>query len=264
MITLHTFASGSEGNCLLISADGTHLLLDAGISTRRIKTALAALGLTVDDLSGILITHEHTDHIGGLQTLVKHHRVPLYASAATARQIAYRVAGAEPLLRGVESGQDFAVGSCRVTAFATSHDAAGSQDYRIDTPDGAVGALTDTGYVTDEARSALRGVDLLVLESNHDVEWLLSGPYPYSLKQRILSDFGHLSNDAAAAFAAEMAHAGTQEIILAHLSRENNTPIRAWDTVARALDAQGLSPRLSVAPRKELSSYSVEVTGCRK
>lgn len=264
MFTVHTLASGSEGNCLLLSTGDTHLLLDAGISTRRIKTALSELNLTVDALSGILITHEHSDHICGLQTLLKHHAIPLYTGAATARQISYRVAGAEPLLHSVASGEVFSVGHCRVTAFATSHDAAGSLDYRIDTPSGSFGAITDTGYVTEEARNALKGVELLLLESNHDVEWLQSGPYPYSLKQRILSDFGHLSNDAAASFAVEMTRSGTREIILAHLSRENNTPARAQETVQRALCAAGLKPRLSVAPRRELTRYCVEECVCRK
>ncbi|MBQ0037805.1 MAG: MBL fold metallo-hydrolase [Clostridiales bacterium] len=264
MFTVHTLSSGSEGNSTLFSADGTHLLIDAGISARRIKTALAQLGLGADDLAGILITHEHSDHICGLQTLLKHHRVPLYANAATARQITYRVAGAAPLLHNIESGQDCAIGTCRITAFATSHDTAASQDYRIDTVCGAAGILTDTGYVTDEARSALRGVNLLVLESNHDIEMLQEGPYPYPLKQRILSDFGHLSNDAAAAFAVEMAQCGTTEIVLAHLSKENNTPAQAEHTVQRALRAAGLSPRLGVAPRKELHRYQVEVSVCKR
>ena len=136
--------------------------------------------------------------------MVKHHRIPIYTSPGTARQLAYRIAGIEPLLRPVEPGTVFSVGDCRVTVFRTSHDAAQSVDYRVD-GSAAVGFLTDTGFVTPEAEAALAGVDTLVLESNHDVEWLRSGPYPYSLKARILGDEGHLSNDAAAEFAARMA-----------------------------------------------------------
>ena len=117
---------------------------------------------------------------------------------------------------------------------------------------------------TDEAHDTLMGVDLLVLESNHDIEWLRSGPYPYYLKERILGAYGHLSNDDAARFAAEMAQRGTKEIVLAHLSRENNTPARALDTVQRALDAAGCAVRLSAAPRCELCRYEVEVSPCRK
>ena len=247
-MTLHTLSSGSQGNCLLLSDGGTHILVDAGISTRRIKTGLAQLELSMDELDGILITHEHTDHISGLATLIKHHTVPLYASPGTARQLAYRLAGVEPLLRPRDPGTEFCIGSCRVTAFATSHDAA-----------------QDTGYVTPEAEEVLPGVGLLVLESNHDVDRLRSGPYPYSLKQRVLGSQGHLSNEDAAAFAARMATCGTECIVLAHLSKENNTPQLAYDAVDRALRAGGARVRLYVAPRDELSpAYETERTPCRR
>ena len=252
----------SEGNCLLLSDGGVHLLLDAGISTRRIKAGLLQLGLTMADVDGVLITHEHSDHVSGLQTMVKHHRIPIYTSPGTARQLAYRIAGIESLLRPVEPGTVFSVGDCRVTVFRTSHDAAQSVDYRVD-GSAAVGFLTDTGFVTPEAEAALAGVDTLVLESNHDVEWLRSGPYPYSLKARILGDEGHLSNDAAAEFAARMARCGTRCIILAHLSRENNTPQRAWDTVQRRLNTVEAEVLLEVAPRSEVSPpYGMEVPVC--
>ena len=262
LMTIHTLASGSEGNCLLLSDGGVHLLLDAGISTRRIKAGLLQLGLTMADVDGVLITHEHSDHVSGLQTMVKHHRIPIYTSPGTARQLAYRIAGIESLLRPVEPGTVFSVGDCRVTVFRTSHDAAQSVDYRVD-GSAAVGFLTDTGFVTPEAEAALAGVDTLVLESNHDVEWLRSGPYPYSLKARILGDEGHLSNDAAAEFAARMARCGTRCIILAHLSRENNTPQRAWDTVQRRLNTVEAEVLLEVAPRSEVSlPYGMEVPVC--
>ena len=153
-MTLHTLSSGSQGNCLLLSDGDTHILVDAGISTRRIKAGLAQLELSMDELDGILITHEHTDHISGLATLIKHHSIPLYTSPGTARQLAYRLAGVEPLLRPRDPGTEFCIGSCRVTAFATSHDAAQSMDYRID-GSGSVGILTDTGYVTPEAVRAV-------------------------------------------------------------------------------------------------------------
>jgi len=265
LLRLHTLASGSEGNCLLLSQEDTHLLVDAGISLRRIKTALAQLGLSMADISGILLTHEHSDHTCALATLIKHHDTPLYASAGTAQPLRQRLNHPLPQLHLVRSGDVLHIGSCRVSVFATSHDTGESVDYRIDSPDGSVGVLTDTGFVPPEAMQALQGVELLVLESNHDVEWLLSGPYPYYLKDRILSRRGHLSNEDAAAFAVDMARCGTREIVLAHLSRENNTPQRALDTVQRALDAAGLRVRLSVAPRGELSQcYEPEGCTCRK
>lgn len=265
-MTLHTLASGSEGNCLLVASGSTRLLVDAGISLRRIKTALAQLGLTVDQLSGILLTHSHADHVAALQTLVKHHTVPIYASYDTAQSLCKRVAGLAPLLRTVERSTVFPLGDCRITVFPTSHDAPGSVDYRIDGTEGSVGVLTDTGYVTQRAAEALEGVELLVLESNHDPDWLRSGPYPYHLKQRILGEEGHLSNEDAAHFAAQMARCGTQQIVLAHLSRENNTPARALETVQRHMAAEDLGHvRITVAPRGELSeAYRTEGQLCRK
>lgn len=241
MITVHTLASGSEGNCLVIDAEGTRILVDAGISTRRIKTTLEQLGIALAQVDAILITHEHSDHISGLQTLVKRHRIPIYASPATACQLAWRIAGIGPMLRDVQRLTPFTVGAARITPFETSHDAAGSIDYRIDAAGGSVGILTDTGLITDEAADVLAGAALLMLESNHDEECLRSGPYPYSLKQRIL---------------------GTREIVLAHLSRENNTPAMALERVGRALSGTGV--RLSAAPRRELGGpYIVEVSNAK-
>ena len=251
MITLHTFASGSEGNCLLLSRDGTHLLVDAGISARRITAALASLGLRPEKLSGILLTHAHSDHIAGLQTLCRCRDIPLFASAGTARQIAYRTAGAERLLRTVHCGETFSLGSFTVTPFPASHDAGDCVDYRLDGGGVGVGILTDTGTVLPEAAQVLEGAALLVLESNHDVDMLRTGPYPYQLKERILSDYGHLSNESAAAFAARMAQCGTRQIVLAHLSKENNTPALALAAVSAAVAPWGTA--VEVAPRSEVS-----------
>ena len=263
MITLHTIASGSEGNCALLSAGDTHLLLDAGISCRRIAAALDELGLAPADVTAVLITHDHSDHICGLDTMSRRWRTPVYASPAAARQLAYRIAGVSPLLHEVPCGAPFAIGDFTVTAFPTSHDGHGGVDYRFDCGGASAGALTDTGYVTDEARQTLSCVELLVLESNHDVERLRWGPYPYPLKRRILSDLGHLSNDAAAEFAAQLARSGTRQIVLAHLSKENNTPQLALEAVCMALTGMGVA--VEVAPRGELSHpYVAEGLTCRR
>lgn len=263
MITLHTLASGSEGNCLLLSAGGVHLLVDAGISARRIRQSLALLGLTPDDLAAVLVTHEHTDHTAGLATLLKNHPLPLYATGGTALCLRPRLPMLDRCLHPVSAGSVFSLGPVQVTVFPTSHDAGESVDYRIDCGGASVGILTDTGFVPEPAAAALTGVDLLVLESNHDVEWLLSGPYPYPLKQRILGQRGHLSNEDAAAFARRMAEGGTRRFVLAHLSRENNTPARALQVMTAAL--AGLDAAVTVAPRGELSDgYETEVTPCRR
>ena len=263
-MTLHTIASGSEGNCLLVSCGGCHVLLDAGISARRITAALAALGLTERDLDAILLTHAHHDHVAALGTWCKRHPTALYATAGTAAEVAAKCAAAQPYLRTLTPEVSFRVGAISITAFPTSHDAWGSVGYRLESEAGSMGLLTDSGYVTEPARHILTGVDLLVLESNHDADWLRAGPYPYYLKERIAGPRGHLSNDDAARFAAEMALHGTKEIVLAHLSRENNTPQRALDTVQRSLSAAGCALRLTAAPRCDICRYEVEGSPCRK
>ena len=263
MLTVHTLASGSEGNCLLLSGGGVHLLVDAGISARRITASLRELGLSPRDVTAVLLTHEHTDHTAGLATLTKQYRLPLYASDGTAAALALRCPALRDVLHPIPRQYVFSLGDVDITVFPTSHDAAGGVDYRFDCLGASVGVLTDTGCVTSEAETALRGVRLLVLESNHDEEWLLSGPYPYYLKQRILGRRGHLSNDAAACFARWMAEEGTRQFVLAHLSKENNTPEKARQTVSYALD--GLDAAVTVAPRGEVSGpYTAEVRVCRE
>ena len=255
MTTVHTLASGSSGNAMLLSWEGGHLLVDAGISCRRVRQGLQALGLDLGDLDGIFITHTHSDHISGLQTLLKHTDCPVYASAQAGRDLLRRTVLLEERLQEAEG--TLWVKDCAVTAFPTSHDAPGSRGYRFDTPDGGFGLLTDSGFVTPEAAAVLPGVALAVLEANHDVETLRSGPYPYFLKKRILGPEGHLPNEEAAAFAVTLARAGAREIVLAHLSRENNTPAMALRAVETALSAAGLNPRLSAAPREGLGGACV-------
>ena len=157
-------------------------------------------------------------------------------------------------------GDALTVGSLRALPFRTSHDARESVGYRSESGDGSLAVLTDTGYITDEAHDLALGADTLLLEANHDVEMLTTGPYPYPLKRRILGEYGHLSNEAAAEFAVECVRAGTSDILLAHLSGENNTPSLAEYTVGRALQARGLSVRLAAAPRDTIS----EVHICRR
>ncbi len=249
-----TFASGSSGNAALLSFGDTHILIDMGISCRRITQALGELGLHAQELAAVLITHEHADHISGLTTYIKKYETPIVTTSATGRQLSYRIAGIEPRLRCVEWHEKCLVGDVEVTVLPTSHDCGGSCAFRFETPDGVLGYITDTGYIPGETAEKLLGADILFLESNHDVEMLRSGPYPYYLKQRVLGMQGHLSNDVAAAFAVDSARAGTKTIILAHLSEENNTPQVALNTVGRWLEAAGYGGTLVTAPRKEMSS----------
>ena len=263
MTTFRTIASGSSGNAALLEAGETRILIDMGISCRKLRSALAQAGTGLEALSAVLITHEHADHIAGLATYLKSYDAPILCTPGTARQLAYRLAGADRLLRPAGMGEAVEVGACQVTPLPTSHDCRESAAFRVDTPDGAVGYLTDTGYIPEMTGERLLGVELLVLERNHDVETLRSGPYPYYLKQRVLGAFGHLSNDEAAAYAAASARAGTRSIILAHLSRENNTPQMALNAVGRLLEAAGWDGALSVAERDRLSeAFILERVSC--
>lgn len=265
MTTIRTFASGSSGNAALLTCGQTRLLIDMGISCRRICQSLSALGLEPGQLSGVFITHEHTDHIGGLATYIKKFHTPIYCTPAVSRQLSYRLAGVEPLLRPVELGERVSFGEVELDVLPTSHDCQDSAACCFQTAEGRVGYLTDTGCIPQETGERLLGADVLVLESNHDVDMLLAGPYPFVLKKRILGPQGHLSNDAAAAYAVESVRAGTRTVLLAHLSEENNTPGRALETVGGALSEAGLTAGLSAAPRDVMSEpLTLEGAGCRE
>lgn len=268
MTVVHTFASGSSGNALLVSCGGGRLLVDAGVSCRRITQGLKSLGLDLEDIAAVLITHTHSDHISGLQTLLKKTACPVWASEPAAWDLKERFPDFENRFQAVPTCRKLPLKDCAVTAVPTAHDAPGSCGYRFDTPAGSVGLLTDTGRIPSEAEEFFPGTDLMILEANHDIETLKSGPYPYYLKKRILGPEGHLSNDAAGRFAAFLAGKGTSEIILAHLSQENNTPSMALNAVRRALEAAGFDAALSVAPRDALSAahtvQAAKLTGIRR
>ncbi len=251
---VHVLASGSGGNCLLLEDREDKYLIDAGLSKRRVDAALASLGCEMEQIGGVLITHEHSDHISGLESLCRRSGLPVYAP----RTVAARLLGSRPWLqdqlRVIPTGEPFALGGLRITAFHTSHDTDESVGYRVE-GEGTYAHATDTGCVTEEMRRALTGADTVLLESNHDEEMLRYGPYPFPLKKRILSAAGHLSNADCAAFARELALHGTRQIILAHLSRENNTPAKAMAETGRAL--QDLPTALFCAP--VLGCLTVEV-----
>ena len=264
MLTFTTLASGSGGNAALVSCGDTHVLLDAGISAKQITAGLAALGVTPRELTAILITHEHSDHVSGLRVLSKRAGAPIYATSPTCRCLYDRNAGSEAAgLLVMEAGTGVQLGSLWAQSFPTPHDAAGSVGYILSGEESRIVLATDLGYITPEVKAAVRDCGLLVCEANHDEDWVRSGPYPYYLKQRILGDRGHLSNEAGAELAALAVERGTQAVVLAHLSHENNTPARAWETAARHLRSMGCEPdlglSLSVAPRSGLGpTYQLE------
>ena len=251
---VYVFASGSSGNCLLLSSGDTNILIDAGISMRRIEKALAQTGRTMRDIGGVLITHEHSDHISGLKMLIKYYRVPVYAPRTVAARLRGMLPEIDDCLRVIPVGESFSLGSLFIKAFHTSHDTDESVGYRVK-GDGVFALATDMGCVTDEVTEGLSGAGTVLIEANHDEEMLRYGAYPVYLKRRILSERGHLSNDNCALLARELVRGGTRQIILGHLSRENNCPELALEAVRRAVAAY--SPELYCAPASGFLSLPV-------
>jgi len=247
-----TLASSSSGNCTIISQGNTHLLIDAGISLRRIKEGLRCVGLSVNDLAGILVTHEHSDHIKGMEMLIKYHKKPIYSSQGAGRGILAAVPGAAPYINCFEIGSVFELGDITVRSFMTPHDTVDSAGFRLKAGGMTLAYVTDLGCVTDEVMDAASGADIAIIEANHDHDMLKSGPYPPFLKRRILSKLGHLSNNDSGSFAARLGKSGTRFLQLSHLSRENNTPGLARKTVENALLSNGIAVgrhvELDVAP----------------
>lgn len=231
---LCSIASGSSGNCIYIGSGDTDILVDAGISGKRVEQGLNTIGLTGSDINAILITHEHSDHICGLGVLARRFGVPIYATPATIRQI--RRQGnlgniPEELFFEVRADEMFSIGDLLARPFSISHDAADPVGYRVESAGKSVAVATDMGVYTDYTVRQLTGLDAILLEANHDVRMLEVGRYPYYLKQRILGERGHLSNEASGHLLGEILHDDMKHIVLGHLSQENNYPALAFETV---------------------------------
>lgn len=250
----YSIASGSKGNCSLYIAGNTRILIDFGVSVRKLKAALHTLSLTVDMLDGVLLTHEHTDHVKGLATFVKHHEIPVYATHGTAEALLDKNPAAAKLLRPYWSGETFTVGTVDVQSFPTPHDAAESVGYILRSHGHALGFATDLGFVPESVKKLLLGCDTVVLEANHDPIMLRDGPYPWPLKQRVGGGYGHLSNPDCALCAVMLAANRTSTLILAHLSEQNNTPVTALREIQTALDAAGLPCAVYVAPKDAMDA----------
>ena len=248
-----TLASSSSGNCTVVSQGETHLLIDAGISLRRIRDGLRHIGLTPGDLSCVLVTHDHIDHISGVRVLLKYHSIPVYSSYGAACGISAAWPETSPYLNIFETGAELDMSSMTVRSFSTPHDASGSVGFTVHAGGVKLVYVTDLGYVTDEIVGAALGADIAVIEANHDREMLKNGQYPPFLKKRILSKNGHLANNDSADFAVRLAASGSRYISLVHLSSENNTPELARRTVGTALSGAGFiagkDVDLDVAPR---------------
>mgnify|MGYP000056579493 FL=1 len=229
-----SIASGSSGNCIYVGSDDTHLLVDTGISKKRIEEGLKTLELKGEDLDGILITHEHSDHIQGLGVFSRKYEIPIYATPGTIMGIkSYSGLGKMPegLYREIRADEPFELGDVTVKPFAISHDANEPSGYRLEQGGKSVAVATDLGKYDEYTVENLKDLNAVLLESNHDIHMLEVGPYPYYLKQRVLGDRGHLSNELSGRLLCDILHNNLRSVLLGHLSKENNYEELAYETV---------------------------------
>jgi phosphoribosyl 1,2-cyclic phosphodiesterase len=245
-------ASGSKGNAVYMESGATRILIDAGLSATELRRRLGGIGVAADDLHAILVTHEHGDHCRGVGVMARRHRIPVYLHPAT--HCALPLLGAVPELREFEVGQPFAVRDMHIYPYQVTHDAAAPVGFTIDTPEGKIGLATDLGLATRLVAEQLKECRVLVLESNHDEQLLLDGPYPWHLKQRIRGQHGHLSNTAAAQLLAGLLWEGMESVFLAHLSEVNNQPALAENAARQVIAGQNVcQPSVFVGCQEQIS-----------
>jgi phosphoribosyl 1,2-cyclic phosphodiesterase len=239
-LTVSVLGSGSRGNTTLIKTSTTRILIDAGLSRKEISKRLLEIGEDPNGIDAVLITHEHNDHAAGLKTLVKDLQIQAFLSPGTMREIRaeeFELNGST--LTPVSAGVCFRVGDAEITPFAVPHDAAEPVAFSIRSEGIRVTQLTDIGHLTESVADHLKDSNVLILESNHDIEMLRVGPYPWSLKQRLMGRFGHLSNTGVAQFIREQFDGMASHLLLAHLSERNNHPAVARQESVKALRDRG-------------------------
>lgn len=229
-----SLGSGSEGNGLVVESDDTRVLIDCGFGVRDAAVRLARLGLAPDSLTAILVTHEHSDHIGGVPAFAARYGIPVWATFGTLSAVSARFEGMEGIY-GFDSHDTFSLGALEIRPISVPHDAREPVQYVVGDGASRLGVLTDLGVITAHVEACLSGCDALVLECNHDLPMLETGSYPYPLKQRIAGRLGHLHNEAAAELLTRIDTSRLKHLIAAHLSRENNTPELARAALAGAL-----------------------------
>jgi phosphoribosyl 1,2-cyclic phosphodiesterase len=246
--------SGSKGNCTYIESPEVRILIDAGLSAREIVRRLQRIGRSPEELAGIFISHEHSDHIQGLGALARRYQLPIYANPGT-WQRAQHLVGAVAEVRAFTTGTSLALRDLVVTPFSLPHDAEDPVAFRLAWRQRAMAVVTDLGYPSQLVRERIKGCHLLILEANHDEAMLKAGPYPWSLKQRIGGKAGHLSNQQSGQLLSEVVHDELEHVVLAHLSEINNLPDLARLTAMEVL--AGRRTQLSVAAQREVSSWFV-------
>jgi phosphoribosyl 1,2-cyclic phosphodiesterase len=253
IVQVSVLASSSSGNSTLVATERTRLLVDAGLNRKETFERLAANGIAPETLTAILVTHEHADHVAGLATIAKTLRIPVYCSRLTAPAIAW--GEFQPTLELFQAGSRFSVGEIEIDSFTIPHDAADPVGFSLHAEGIKVSIATDLGYLPESVRFQLAGSDVLLLEANHDLEMLKVGPYPWSVKQRVMGRTGHLSNDVACGFLRESLDSRTSTLILGHLSEHNNHPEIVRLMASQVLEDRSLVPRLVVAePGQRLES----------
>ncbi|MEK7404230.1 MAG: MBL fold metallo-hydrolase [Acidobacteriota bacterium] len=238
-------ASGSSGNCALVATDRTRLLVDAGLSARELSRRLALVGERLERVDAIVITHEHGDHVGGLPVVARKVAGPVYITELTAPAICWN--RYEPKLEIFRAGAKLRIGDIDVESFTIPHDAIDPVGYCFRAQGLKLAVVTDLGYIPDSIRFHTRGADLVLLESNHDLEMLKVGPYPWPVKQRVMGRKGHLSNETVAEFIRHDLDQGTGTLVLGHLSLHNNHPELVRLVARQALERRGLATKLVVA-----------------
>lgn len=260
MIKFCSLFSGSSGNSLYIEANGTKILIDAGLSGKRIIHALNSIGEQPSEISAVLVTHEHSDHIRGVGILSRKFNIPVYANEKTWNAMGTQIG---PInadnMRCFTTGKEFEIGNLCIKPFPIPHDASEPVGFNFFAENKKVTTATDIGHITKEVLESLIESDLVLLESNHDIEMLKVGPYPWPLKRRILGDRGHLSNEMAGKVAVHMAKRGTRKFLLGHLSKENNFPELAYQTVYNALSEQKIKVGSDVTLEVAMRDYTGSV-----
>lgn len=237
---LTSIASGSSGNCICITNEDTGFLIDAGISKKRIEEGLKSADIDGDKLSGILITHEHSDHIKGLGVFLRKYQIPVYATEKTINAILDTTSLGKvnrDLFQIIRPDSEFRVAGCDIRPFSVSHDAADPVAYRFSNAEKTGAVITDLGHYDDYIVDNLLGLDSVLIEANHDVQMLQIGPYPYHLKQRIWGNKGHLSNENSGRLIDRIASSKLKNVLLGHLSNENNYPELAYEAVRNEINA---------------------------